>query len=71
MNQKPFDVARAAFSSLELFSDHYASSEAYQAQHRQILAMLRDRAMNIRTASPHEANFYEALAAALEKLNGQ
>ena len=71
MNRKPFDVARAAFSSLEFFADHYASSEPYQAQHRQILAMLRERATNIRTASPHEANFYEALAAALAKLNGQ
>lgn len=71
MNQSPFEKARSVFASLELFRDHYASSKPYQDHHAQVVGLLRELATNIRATKPHDANFYEGLASALEKLNGQ
>jgi hypothetical protein len=70
MTYEPFDVARAAFSSLELFRKHHASSQPYQEHQQQVVSILQDYAKNTRSNKPAEANFYDALALALQKLNG-
>lgn len=71
MGNNPFDIARQAFASLELFRGFHASGPGYQAHHDQVISLLRASAANIRATKPQDADFYDGLAAALLKLNGQ
>jgi hypothetical protein len=46
MSKSAYEVAREAFTVLEFYSDHYASSEPFQQQKAQVAGMLRAKATN-------------------------
>jgi hypothetical protein len=70
MESEPFDVARQVFASLELYRGHHASGPGYATHLADVITMLKTRAANIKTTKPNDANFYDTLALAIQRLNG-
>lgn len=71
MENPVFSLARKAMSSLEMYSDFYASSSSYQEHFQEVLSIIRDTAENVYSDGESYSNkkFLLAFADALEVSN--